>query len=584
MKETPTPSHPCDEQTYPGQVFDRALHATASQFIGYISPAAMRLAWIDWLFHLAICPAKQLDLMQTTLKSIQEFSLFMHESQNKQGCPPNALCRENDKRFNSAAWNEFPFNVYAQGFLLMDHLWGECTQGIQGIDPHHRHFVDFFGRQFLDIFSPSNFPWTNPDVIAKTTQEQGQNLIRGFHNLLEDFTRHQKGSGPIGTEQFQVGKNVAITPGKVVYRNRLIELIQYQPTTSEVYPEPILITPAWIMKYYILDLSPHNSLVKYLVSQGHTVFMISWKNPTSEDRDLSLEDYVNLGIMSALTVINAIVPDKKIHATGYCLGGTLLMMAAAAMAGLQDDRLKTINLFAAQIDFENAGEILLFVDESQISYIEDIMWEKGYLDGAQMGGAFSMLHSTDLIWSRMIVNYLMGERETLNDLMAWDADTTRMPYTMHSQYLRKLFLNNDLVQGRFKINGENVLLPDVEAPMFVVSTTKDHVAPWKSVYKIHFFTDTNVTFVLTSGGHNAGIISEPGHPNRSYKMLSHIDTHLHLTPEEWEASTPDREGSWWSEWSTWLAAHSGEKMAPPAIGTAEYTVLCDAPGTYVLQK
>ncbi len=579
-----TQNQTTDNQTYNGQIFDRALHAAASRIVGSISPAAMRLAWVDWWFHLAICPAKQLDIMQTALKNIEKFSLFLTHSHNEETCTPCAVCREGDHRFKSPAWNEFPYNVYAQGFMLMEQLWGECTSGIKGIDKHHKNFVDFFGRQLLDVFSPSNCPWTNPDVIARTKEENGLNFVSGFQNLIEDFSRTQQGLPPVGTEQFKVGVNVAITPGKVVYRNHLIELIQYEPTTEQVYAEPILIVPAWIMKYYILDLSPHNSMVKYLVSQGHTVFMISWRNPTSADRNLSLEDYVNLGIMDALMAINTIIPGKKVHATGYCIGGTLLMIAAAAMAGRQDERLKTVTLFAAQIDFEDAGEILLFVDASQVSYIEDIMWEKGYLDGAQMGGAFSMLHSADLIWSRVIINYLMGERESLNDLMAWDADTTRMPYKMHSQYLRSLFLNNDLVQGRFSVNGKNVLLPDVETPLFVVSTTTDHVAPWKSVYKIHFFTDTNVTFVLTNGGHNAGILSEPGHPHRSFKMLSHIDTHQHLDPEEWQAKTPDRDGSWWPEWSKWLAGHSGEKEKPPSMGAPKYPSLCDAPGTYVLEK
>lgn len=579
-------SHHSAKASYDGQYFDRSLHAAFSRIIGPLSPASFRLAWLDWYIHLAICPAKLFNIADQAMKKSLKLFSYIEECELHEQPEPCIVCRDEDHRFSKPAWKEFPYNIYSQWFVLLEQIWEESTQDIPGIDKHHRHFVEFFGRQILDFYSPSNWPWTNPDVIERTIADQGQNLVRGFHNAVEDIMRYNDGMPPVGADQFKAGVNVAITPGKVIYRNRLMELIQYSPTTSEVYAEPILMVPAWIMKYYILDLSDHNSMVKYLVEQGHTVFMISWKNPDRKDRNLDLNDYVNLGIMSALSMINAIIPNQKVHAMGYCLGGTLLMMAAAAMAGKHDARFKTISLFAAQIDFEDAGEIMLFVDESQVTYIEDIMWEKGYLDGAQMGGAFSMLHSSDLIWSRMVINYLLGERRPLNDLMAWDADTTRMPYKMHSQYLRSLFLNNDLVQGRFIVDGKNVLLPDVEEPMFVVSTVTDHVAPWKSVYKIHYFTDTDVTFVLTNGGHNAGIVSEPGHRNRSFKMLSHIDTHQHLTPEQWQESAPEYKGSWWPEWSKWLISHSSGKTKIPSMGDPKqaHPTLEDAPGTYVLVK
>ena len=314
--------------------------------------------------------------------------------------------------------------------------------------------------------------------------------------------------------------------------------------------------------------------------------MISWKNPTSEDRNLGMQDYINLGVMDALNAINNIISQQKIHAVGYCIGGTLLMIAAAAMAGKSDDRLKTITLFAAQVDFRDAGELLLFVDPSQISFIEDIMWDKGYLDGAQMAGAFSMLRSIDLIWSRMVRNYLLGQQETLNDLMAWDNDTTRLPYKMHSEYLRDLFLNNDLVQGRFKVNNKKVSLMDINIPIFAVSTITDHIAPWKSVYKLHLFLETDITFVLTSGGHNAGIVNEPGHPNRNFQMLTHQKKDKHVNPEVWQDRAPHLDGSWWPKWQDWLAKHSGNKISPPEIGNATngFKILGDAPGTYVFQK
>ena len=573
---------------YEGQAYDTMLHAWLGKMTGWLSPASLGLAMYDWWSHLLISPAKELDLMQRACEYAVEINVNLaaatgfYPACGKLHCKP----RPQDHRFKNAAWDQFPFNFYSQTFLLYEKWWNEATTDIRGMSHHRLHVVNFMARQLLDMMSPSNYPFTNPEVIAATVEQNGANFVTGFNNFLEDTYRIKNKIPPVGTEKFRVGEKVAITSGKVIYRNHLIELIQYEPTTPEVYGEPILLVPAWIMKYYILDLSKHNSLVKYLVKQGHTVFMISWKNPTEEDRDLGLNDYLNLGIMSALKVINDIIPDKKIHATGYCLGGTLLMIAAASMASLGDDRLASVTLFAAQADFKEPGEISLFIDHSQISYLEDIMWEKGYLDGSQMAWAFSMLHSNDLIWSRMIHDYLLGKRRPINDLMAWDYDTTRLPYKMHSEYLHDLFLNNNLTQGHYTVGKKKIALTDIKAPLFAVGTVKDHVSPWRSVYKIQLFTNTEITFVLTSGGHNAGIVSEPGHKHRTYQISTRQKGDKYIPPDTWVETAEKQEGSWWPEWHAWLVARSTEKVVPPPLGDPkkDYLVICDAPGLYVLKK
>ena len=404
-----------------------------------------------------------------------------------------------------------------------------------------------------------------------------------MRNLVEDTEQSISGKKPAGLDAFKLGKDLAATPGKVVYRNRLIELIQYEPATRQVRPEPILFIPAWIMKYYILDLSQTNSLVRHMRDQGFTVFMVSWKNPGTEDRDLGFEDYLKLGVMSALDVIGKIVPNQKIHGAGYCLGGTLLTMAAAAMARESDERLHTVSLFAAQTDFTEAGELTLFTSESQIAFLEDMMWQQGYLDAGHMAGAFQMLRSSDLIWSRLIRDYLMGERQPVFDLMVWNADTTRMPYKMHSEYLRKLFLANDLAEGRFNVEGRPIALSDVRQPLFAVGTVTDHVSPWRSVFKLNLLADTEITFLLTSGGHNAGIVSEPGHAGRSYRVATKPQTDRFVDPDTWANKTPVQAGSWWPVWASWLTMRSGKPQSPPRLGLPESAPLEDAPGTYVFE-
>jgi polyhydroxyalkanoate synthase len=567
-------------------IVDRSTHASVARFTAGLSPAALAEAYLDWATHLTFAPGKRLQLADKAARKSMRFASYAMRCLLK-GSAAQQPCIEplpQDRRFADEAWQHWPYNFIHQAFLLQQQWWYNATTGIRGVTKQHENVVEFTTRQILDMISPANFLATNPELLRVTAAKGGTNLLQGVQNLFEDWDRAIAGRKPVGTERFQVGVNVAVTPGKVIYRNRLIELIQYAPATERVRPEPVLIVPAWIMKYYILDLSPQNSLVKYLTGQGFTVFMISWKNPTEQDRDLSLEDYRRLGVMAAVDAIGDIVPEAKIHATGYCIGGTLLAIAAAAMAGAGDERLKTVTMFAAQTDFTEAGELMLFINESQIAFLEDLMWEQGFLDTKQMAGAFQMLRSNDLVLSRMVREYLQGERSAMSDLMAWNADATRMPYQMHSQYLRHLFLDNDLAEGRYKVDGRSLALSDIRAPIFAVGTERDHVAPWRSVYKINLLSDTDVTFVLTTGGHNAGIVSEPGHPHRSFQVMTKMHRDRYLDRHSWQAQAPHKDGSWWPEWIAWLAAHSGEPVAPPALGAPGLPPLADAPGTYVLQE
>ncbi|MGO9697765.1 MAG: PHA/PHB synthase family protein [Xanthobacteraceae bacterium] len=566
-------------------IMDRSLHATLARFTLGLSPAALTEAYFDWAIHLAVSPGKRLQLVDKATRKAVRFANYAVRAAAEGG--KTSCCIEplpQDHRFEGADWQKPPYNFMAQAFLLQQQWWHNATTGIRGVSKHHETMVEFVSRQILDMVSPSNFLATNPEALRQTVSKGGMNLVAGLRNLAEDWERAASGKKPVGTENFVVGRNVAVTPGKVVYRNRLIELIQYAPATGKVRPEPVLIVPAWIMKYYILDLSPHNSLVKYLTEQGYTVFMVSWKNPTPDDRDLGLDEYRRLGVMAALDAVGKIVPNQKVHSVGYCLGGTLLSIAAAAMARDGDDRLKSITLLAAQTDFTEAGELMLFINESQVAFLEDMMWEQGFLDAKQMAGAFQMLGSSDLIWSRMVHEYLMGERAPMIDLMAWNADATRMPYRMHSEYLRRLFLNNDLAEGRYMVADKPIALTDIRAPIFSVGTVRDHVAPWRSTYKINFLTDADVTYLLASGGHNAGIVSEPGHDHRGFQVMTRKADDHYVDPETFLAQAPQRDGSWWPEWSAWLAARSGEVIDPPAMGGPDRVMLADAPGAYVRQQ
>lgn len=573
------PDEGLGEEAY--AAMDRMRDALVGQFTGGLSPMALSLAFYDWSLHLASAPGKRAELAMKATRKMSRYATYLAASATQPGTPSCIEPLPGDNRFASPSWHKHPYACWAQAFLLGQQWWHNATHEVPGVTPHHEEVVSFVVRQMLDMMCPTNFPFANPDVVQRAIETGGANFMQGFQNFLEDFSRQTTGRMPAGTENFEPGREVAATPGKVVFRNHLIELIQYSPTTPEVKAEPILIVPAWIMKYYILDLSPNNSMVRYLVGQGFTVFCISWRNPTAEDRNLTLDDYRRMGIMEALDAIGAIVPGAKVHATGYCLGGTLLSIAASAMTRAKDTRLASISLFAAQTDFTEPGELALFIDPSQMHFLDSIMWNRGYLSADQMAGAFQMLRSYDLVWSHAIHDYLMGERMPTIDLLAWNSDTTRMPYKMHAEYLQRLYLDNELATGRFMVDGRPAALQNIRAPVFAVGTERDHVAPWHSVFKIHQLTDTDVTFVLTSGGHNAGIVSEPGHKGRSYRLATKATEDICIGPDEWYAQAEQKTGSWWVDWAQWLTAHSSAtNVPPPAMGPS----LAPAPGTYVFQR
>lgn len=553
---------------------DRIFQANVAKFTAGISPAAVATSWFSWGAQLALSPGKLSKLAFYPILHSNEYILNLMKE-------PLPGCGE-DVRFKSPNWQLFPWRVFAENFLALEGWFNHATTGISGMPSHSGRTISFMTRQALDAISPSNFVLTNPDLFAETIRSQGQNITRGLELGIKDMMERASGAPPKGSENFKPGKQVAITPGRVVYQNELIELIQYEATTKTVYKEPILIIPAWIMKYYILDLSPNNSLVKWLVSKGHTVFIISWKNPDEKDRNLTLDDYHRIGAMAAIDEVSRIIPDARIHLTGYCLGGTLALITASAMARIKDKRLKSLTLLAAQGDFTEAGELMLFVTESQVAFLKNMMWDQGYLDTKQMAGSFQMLRSYDLIWSKMIQDYMHGTERGMIDLLAWNADATRMPYKMHTQYLEKLFLNNDFADGRLTIDGHHVVPGNIRLPTFAVSTEKDHVAPWPSVYKIHLMLNgNNITFVLASGGHNAGIVSEPNHKGRYYRINERKKHAHYLSPTKWLDKAQQNNGSWWVAWHDWLVKRSshGRVKARKIDST-----LPAAPGKYVLQK
>jgi polyhydroxyalkanoate synthase len=594
-----------DTTTGAHDMLDRSLRAGLARATGGISPFSIASAWFDFGAHLLLSPGRLLEVAEiatrgqaaSVARGLEAFAtpgsarvLGIPTSDEPPSAMPakrrNGSMPDRGPGFDQPDWDTPPFSIWRDGFRLLEQATLAATAPLRGVTPDAQRRVRFMARLWLDLVSPANNPLFNPVVARRTREEAGANLLRGAVHLAQDIHHvlarvpHLDGGGRIGVD-------LAATPGVVVHRNELMELIQYSPRTNEVRPEPILIVPAWIMKYYVLDLEEQHSLIRYLVDQGFTVFTISWKNPTAKDRDTPFDAYRTRGVMEALRAVETIVPGRRIHGSGYCLGGTLLSIAAAVMAREGDDKLASLTLLAAQTDFSEAGDLMLFVDESQIAMLDDLMWAQGFLDTTQMSAAFRYLRSSDLIFAQGLRNYVLGERDPETDLGIWNADQTRMPHRMHAEYLRALFLENRLTAGRFAVEGKVVALGDIRAPIFAVGTETDHIAPWRSVYKVNLFTDTDVTFLLTNGGHNGGIVSQPGKPGRSFRMSERKADDPYRSPDQWLAATPPQPGSWWEPWVRWLAARQPDgAVAPPPAGAPEagYPALMAAPGSYVFGR
>ncbi|MBL4666523.1 MAG: class I poly(R)-hydroxyalkanoic acid synthase, partial [Sneathiella sp.] len=464
-----------------------------------------------------------------------------------------------DKRFRSDEWTKNQiFDYIKQTYLLTSKSINDMVGDAEGLDDVSRKKVDFYTKQFTDALSPSNFFWTNPDVLKRTMETKGENLVTGLKNLLEDL---KKGKGQLSPRMvpdgvFEVGKNVAATPGKVIFQNELMQLIQYTPTTEKVYKKPLLITPPWINKFYILDLKKENSFISWCVEQGYTVFIISWVNPDERHIEKTFESYMSEGILAALDAIEQTTGEKEVTAIGYCIGGTLMAATLSYLVSIGEKRITACTFFAAQIDFEDAGDLLLFTDEEQIQMIEQKMDEVGFLEGRNMATTFNMLRSNDLIWSFVINNYLMGKDPLPFDLLFWNCDTTNMPPKMHSFYLRNMYQKNLLQKpGGLTLGGHPIDLSKVEIPIFVQASKEDHIAPFESVFKATKLMSGPAEFMLAGSGHIAGVINHPD--ANKYQHWVNSSEKEYATAGDWLDDAKEQPGSWWPHWHKWLSKKSG---------------------------
>jgi polyhydroxyalkanoate synthase len=496
--------------------------------------------------------------------------------------PPVAEPAKNDARFKDDEWStNFLFDHIKQSYLIAARHMQQAVAKVEGLPPDSEKKVAFFTRQYVDALSPSNFLVTNPQVLRETMQSGGQNLVRGLANLLSDLDR---GGGQLRISMtdesaFQLGRNIATTPGKVIHQSPLMQLIQYEPMTAEVYKRPLVIIPPWINKYYILDLREKNSLIRWAVSQGHTVFVLSWVNPDASLAQKGFDDYMREGALAAFDAVEKATGEREINAIGYCLGGTLLGATLGYLANTNQDRVKSATFFVSLLDFSEPGELGVFIDEEQVASLEKKMNERGYLEGSEMAGTFNLLRANDLVWSFVVNNYLLGKDPFPFDLLYWNADSTRMPARMHSFYLRNMYIKNLLAEpGGIDLLGVPIDLGAVKVPSYFISTVEDHIAPWKTTYKGANSLGGPVRFVLGGSGHIAGIVNPPA----SKKYHYWVNDALPPTPEEWFAGAKQIPGSWWEDWHTWIDRQNGADPKVPA--RVPQNPIEDAPGSYALQR
>jgi polyhydroxyalkanoate synthase len=547
---------------------------------GMADPMAVGAAFFDMTAKLMADPSR---LVQAQLSLWNDYmTLWQRSAQRFLGgdAEPVIEAASEDRRFRDKAWNENTlFDFIKQSYLLTARCLQGAVNNVEGLDERTARKVDFYTRQFVDAIAPTNFVMTNPEVLRATIESRGENLVHGLKNLLDDLERGKGRLAITMTDMaaFKIGENVGTTPGKVVYQNELIQLLQYAPTTVKVKRRPLLIIPPWINKFYILDLRPRNSFIRWAVEQGHTVFVISWVNPDERLAQKSFEDYMREGLLAALDAMEQATGQREANVIGYCLGGTLLAATLAYMTAKRDRRIKSATFFVTMVDFAEAGELSVFIDEEQLHALEERMEKKGYLEARDMHTTFNMLRANDLIWSFVVNNYLLGKSPFPFDLLYWNADSTRMPAAMHSFYLRKMYQENLLARpGGITLGGVSIDLRKVKTPAFLLSTREDHIAPWRSTYAATQIYSGPVKFVLSASGHIAGVVNPPGGKYGHWENDSNPPT-----PEEWLAGATQHPDSWWPVWERWIAKYAGGEVPARQPGDGKLVPIENAPGSYV---
>ncbi len=549
--------------------------------VGMADPMSIGAAFLEMTARMMSDPSR---LVQAQLSLWHDYlTLWQRTTQRFLGGdaePPLIEPSEGDRRFRDEAWTDNAlFDFIKQSYLLTARWLQGTVRDVEGIDERTARKVDFYTRQFVDAIAPSNFLMTNPEVLRATIESRGENLLNGLKNLLDDLER---GRGRLAIkmtdmEAFHIGENIAVTPGKVVYQNDLMQLIQYEPTTDEVKRRPLLIIPPWINKFYILDLRPGNSFIRWAVSQGHTVFVISWVNPDERLAAKTFTDYMVQGPLDALNAIERATGEREANVIGYCLGGTLLASTLAYMAVKRDSRIKSATYLVTMVDFAEAGELSVFIDEEQLAVLEERMNAKGYLEGRDMATTFNMLRANDLIWSFVVNNYLLGKSPFPFDLLYWNANSTRMPAAMHSFYLRKMYQENLLVKpGGITLDDVPIDLRKIKTPSFLLSTREDHIAPWRSTYAATQLYGGPVKFVLSASGHIAGVVNPPGGKYGHWENDENPPT-----PEEWFTAATSHPDSWWPSWERWISQYAGGEVPARRPGDGRLKPIEDAPGSYV---